>query len=144
MNEVHGGCHCGNIRLDVELTRAPGSYAPRACDCDFCRKHGASYVSDAKGSLVIRIEDERETRKYRQGSGTADCLVCANCGVLVGALYASDGALYGAVNARVIDAGVIFAAEQPVSPKILSAGDKVKRWQDIWFSNVRVVPHKVL
>jgi hypothetical protein len=48
--------------------------------------------------------------------------------------------LYAAVNAKVVDAGTTFAAEQSVSPKQLSAGQKMNRWKDIWFSDVRIVP----
>jgi hypothetical protein len=140
MHKANGGCHCGNILVEIELTRAPGTYNPRACDCDFCRKHGATYVSDPQGSLLIRIKDERESRKYRQGSGTADCLLCRNCGILIGALYrSSDGRLYAAVNAKVVDGRASFGAEQSVSPKALSASEKVQRWQNIWFHNVSVV-----
>jgi hypothetical protein len=139
MHKVNGGCHCGNIRVDIELARVPGTYIPRACDCDFCRKHGASYVSDPQGSLLIRIRDERQSGSYRQGSGLAEFLHCRNCGVLVGALYRSDGRLYAAVNAQAVDARVPFGAEQPVSPKKLSDSEKMGRWQDVWFSNVSVV-----
>jgi hypothetical protein len=139
MHKVNGGCHCGNIRLHIEFARAPDTYNPRACDCEFCRKHGASYVSDAQGSLLIRIKDERDVGRYRQGSGLADCLLCRNCGVVVGALYRRDGRVYATVNAKVVDTGVNFGAEQPVSPKRLSDSEKVERWLDIWFSNVSVV-----
>jgi hypothetical protein len=139
MHKLNGGCHCGNILVEMELAHAPGAYSPRACDCDFCRKHGASYVSDAQGSLRIRIKDERDSGKYHQGSGLADCLLCRNCGVLVGAFYQSDGRLYAAVNVKVVADRADFAAEQPVSPKKLSDSEKVERWQHIWFSNVSVV-----
>jgi hypothetical protein len=138
MHKVNGACHCGNIQLDMELTREPHSYNPRACDCDFCRKHGAAYVSDAQGSLRIRIKDEREIAWYRQGSGIADCLVCRNCGVLIGACYRSEVQLYAAVNAKIAAVGVNFGAEQSVSPKKLSDSAKIGRWQDIWFSDVAV------
>jgi hypothetical protein len=37
--------------------------------------HGASYVSDAQGSVLIGIQDERQSNKYRQGSGIADFLL---------------------------------------------------------------------
>src|SRR5450756_2542718 len=50
MNKVSGGCHCGNITVDLELTAEPETYHPRVCDCDFCRKHGAASLSDTKGS----------------------------------------------------------------------------------------------
>src|ERR1700692_2772561 len=32
MHMVSGGCHCGNILVDLELASAPGAYSPRACD----------------------------------------------------------------------------------------------------------------
>ena len=139
MYRMSGGCHCGNILVDLELARAPDTYNPRACDCDFCRKHCAAYVSDSRGSLLIRIKDERHSGRYPQGSGIAECLLCTNCGVLVGALYRNDGRLYAAVNVKVVDGRTNFGAEQPVSPKTLSASEKVNRWQDIWFANVSIV-----
>jgi hypothetical protein len=138
MHKVSGGCHCSNMLVAIELARAPGTYNPRACDCNFCRKHGASYVSDAQGSLVIRIKDTRARGKYRQGSGKADFLLCKNCGVLVAVCYQSEGRLYAAVNAMIVDDREKFGAEQPASPKMLSATEKVARWQDIWFCNVRM------
>lgn len=42
MYRADGGCHCGNIKVDVELAAAPETYHPRVCDCDFFRKHGAA------------------------------------------------------------------------------------------------------
>ncbi|MHB8406154.1 MAG: GFA family protein [Gammaproteobacteria bacterium] len=139
MHSASGGCHCGNIRVELELARAPDSYHPRACDCDFCRQHNAAYVSDPQGSLVIRIKDQRLSGRYRQGSGQAEFLFCGNCGVLVGVLYRHDGRVYAAVNAKAVEGGKSFGAEQPVSPKTLSASEKARRWQDIWFSNISIV-----
>jgi hypothetical protein len=130
--QVTGGCHCGNVRVSLELPRPTAEYSPRACDCDFCRKHAAAYISDAKGALSIAITDERELARYRQGSETAEFLVCRRCGVLVAVTH--DG--HATVNARVVDAA--FAAEQAVSPKQLSAEDKVKRWQQVWFADVTI------
>jgi hypothetical protein len=134
---MNGGCHCGNILMEINLLRPPETYIPRACDCDFCTKHGAAYVSDAKGSLVVRIKDEGETRMYRQGSGQAEFLLCRNCGVLVGVFYRSEGRLYGTVNAKVL--GAEFAAPRPASPKQLSDEDKVQRWQELWFPGVSII-----
>jgi len=136
MYSVSGGCHCGNVRVDLRLAREPGTYRTRACDCDFCRKHGAAYVSDPQGSLTIRIQDAREMGIYRQGSGVAECVFCAKCGVLIGALYRSEDRVWGAVNAKIVDGPTGFGAEQCVSPKALAANEKEKRWQDIWFHDV--------
>lgn len=138
MHKISGGCHCGNIHLEVGLSHAPASYRPRACDCDFCVKHGSAYISDPQGSLHIRIQDEGQTAKYRQGSGQAEFLVCRNCGVLAAVLYMDQGRLYAAANARAIAGGRDFGADQPVSPKRLSPGDKAARWRDVWFSDATI------
>lgn len=132
-----GGCHCGGITLTVELTAAPHEFHPRACDCDFCRKHGATWVSDPKGTLHIRIGDARDAGRYTQGAGLAEMLLCRRCGVLVAALWQADR-LYGVVNARALDVRDGFSATQPVSPQQLSPEAKVSRWQSIWFADVRL------
>lgn len=138
MHTLSGGCHCGNILLEVGLPQTPASYRPRVCDCDFCVKHGAAYLSDPQGTLTLRIRDESQTGRYHQGSGQAEFLVCRNCGVLAAVLYRSERQLYGAANAKAVEGKTGFGPEQPVSPKTLSAGDKAKRWQDVWFSKVTV------
>jgi hypothetical protein len=138
MYRVSGGCYCGNVQLEIELTREPGSYHPRACDCNFCSKHGAAYLSDPQGALTILVGDTSNTGYCRQGSSLAECLFCKNCGVLVGVVYRSDERVYGAVNVKAVEAPTNFAAEQPVSPKLLSGEEKITRWQDIWFSNVTI------
>lgn len=138
MHAMRGGCHCGAIRIELELTRPPGSYNPRACDCDFCRKHGAAWVSDLQGSLCIRIVDPRHRGSYRQGSGQADLVVCRSCGVLIGALHEEGGRVYGTVNVNALEGAAQFGPEQPVSPKSLGPVDKSQRWKSLWFADVRV------
>ena len=138
MPQINGGCYCGNIRLDVSLSREPSDYAPRACDCDFCQKHSSAYVSDPRGSLRIRIANETEVSRFRQGSNTAQMRVCRTCGVLVGALFRDGERLFGTVNARALDCRASFGEQQSVSPKSLSADVKAQRWRDIWFAEVSV------
>jgi hypothetical protein len=138
VHALRGGCHCGSIRAELELTRSPDSFHPRACDCDFCRKHAAAWVSDPEGSARIRISHERRALTYRQGSGQAELLLCGHCGILVAALYRSAERLYAAINARIFHGAAAFGSEQPVSPKTLSERQKAERWQDIWFSNVTI------
>ncbi|MDE2448005.1 MAG: aldehyde-activating protein [Gammaproteobacteria bacterium] len=138
MRKVSGSCHCGNVRVDLELAREPVTYHPRACDCDFCRKHGAAYVSDPQGSLSIRVRDAVSMSGYRQGSGAAECIFCRNCGVLIGVLYRSDGRIWGAINVKIVESLTTFGTEEVVSPKALSGNEKEKRWRDIWFSNVTI------
>jgi hypothetical protein len=138
MDSLTGGCHCGNLRVEMRLSREARSYQPRACDCDFCRMHGAAYVSDPNGSLFLNIKADTDRGSYRQGSGQADLMYCRQCGVLVAALYEEAGQWYATVNARTIAGPTPFGAEQNASPKILSGEQKTTRWRDIWFRNVTV------
>lgn len=139
MHRIEGGCHCGNIRVAVEIQNAPTYYCPRACDCDFCRKHCASYISDPLGSLRIAVENSQLLGRYRQGSGIAECLFCARCGVLVGVIYQEDGQVYGTVNSAALMSEEGFGEKKSVSPKLLATSEKVGRWKELWFSNVTLV-----
>jgi hypothetical protein len=138
MHSVAGACHCGNILLDLQLANEPATYHPRACDCAFCRKHSAAYISDARGSLRVRINDPGQSGTYRQGNELAEMLLCTRCGVLMGALYRADGHTYATVNVRVIEGAESFGVEKPVSPQKLSGDEKISRWKDLWFSSVEL------
>jgi len=138
MHAMKGGCHCGNLRVTATLTGSPAGYRPRACDCDFCRKHAAAYVSDPQGSLHVHVGELPTLTRYRQGNGLAEMLLCGNCGVLVAAVYRDERALYGVVNAKILERWQDFGEAQVVTPRMLSAEQKVSRWQGIWFSNVTI------
>ena len=131
-----GGCHCGNIALEIELTEEAGAYRPRACDCDFCRRHAAAYLSDPRGRLTIRVEHGSDLGRYRQGNGLAEFLFCRTCGVMVGATYAEHGRLYATVNSRAVAGLEGLGPEAPVSPRTLSPQAKSERWKSLWFSDV--------
>lgn len=137
-SKLSGGCHCGNLRLTMALSRAADTYSPRACDCDFCVSHAAAYLSDPAGSLAIQVKDASKLARYRQGSGQAEFLVCGGCGVLVGVVYEADGHHYAAANARAFAGGVSFGAAQIASPKQLGPDEKSARWQSLWFRDVDV------
>jgi hypothetical protein len=85
-----GECHCGRVEVSFETALSPGELEVRACQCSFCRRHGAKTVTDAGGRLVISAEDGALVR-YRFGLRTADFLLCRTCGVYVAAVI-SDGA----------------------------------------------------
>lgn len=137
-NKHIGGCHCGNISYEMQIPNEPASYNPRACDCDFCTKHGASYISDTNGTLSIFIKNKEDLIKYKQGSGLADFLLCKNCGVLVGVCYETNGHIYGSVNSKTVKCEAEFGEDLVVSPKHLNDNKRIKRWQSIWFDNVLI------
>jgi hypothetical protein len=136
MLEISGGCRCGNIGVIAAFSQDLLAFNPRACDCDFCRTHVAAYVSDPLGALHIRVRSELGVNRLRQGSNTAEMLLCRTCGAMVGALYRDSHRLFGALNVGALDPRLSFGPEQRVSPKLLSPAQKVQRWRDIWFADV--------
>ncbi|RDZ29170.1 GFA family protein [Lysobacter silvisoli] len=137
-NLLPGGCHCGAVRLEFATALTPQDTAPRACDCDFCRKHGAAYVSDPTGRLRIRVADAAGLLAYRQGSEAALFRLCARCGVLVAVTYEQDGRLYAAVNATALDRRDAFLPAVDASPQLLSREQKIERWTRLWVGDVAV------
>jgi len=133
---LHGGCHCGRIAFEMTLSKPALQVTPRACDCSFCRKHGAAWLSDAAGSLRVRLRGEPLV--YRQGSAQAEFIACAHCAVLVMVRYEHDKRVHAAMNVRALEDAGSFAAEQPASPQTLSSGDKRERWMQLWFADVRI------
>jgi len=135
---VHGSCHCANIRVQARLSRELHDYQPRACDCGFCQRHGAAYISDAAGSLAIEWRDE--PGRYRHGSRNAEFLFCRQCGVLVGVTHEADGRTFAALNIRALDSELGFAATAPASPQQLPPEQRIERWKKLWFADVVLRP----
>jgi hypothetical protein len=96
MPNLSGSCHCGAIKVSLETTD-PGALEVRACQCSFCRRHGATSASDHQGRLTIRSAGDTLTR-YRFGLNTADFLLCSVCGTYVGALIARGAEARAIVN----------------------------------------------
>ena len=138
MTQLYGGCHCGNIKLEITLSDTLESYHPRACDCDFCRSHGAAYISDRNGAVKMTVAREFDLRRHRQGSGIADFLICNNCGVLVAVSYQEEAALYMSINSRAVSAPDKFGDAEATSPKQLSDAERVQRWKELWFSDTAI------
>jgi len=133
-----GHCHCGNLQCELGLTRSAASYEPRACDCAFCAAHGAAFVSDPDGELHISVRDATVLSRYRHGTGQAEFLVCARCGVFLAVCLDQDDGLRAAVNVRVLTNFGTFGDSVAASPQRLAAVDRLARWRQLWFSNVKL------
>jgi len=94
MIEYLARCHCGALTARYRTPVVAAAWPVRACQCSFCRSHGALMTSDPQGSLTFRCDDPGPLR-YRFGSRTADFLLCRECGVLVGVTMASDVGRFG-------------------------------------------------
>ena len=136
---LRGGCHCGQLRVAFSTMLDPADMKPRACDCSFCQKHGAAYVSDPAGTLAISMASPDAMRRYRQGSNTAEFLFCGGCGILVAVIFEHDARIHGAVNARCLDATIRLGEFVSASPQQLSAEDKVDRWLRLWIPDVELM-----
>ena len=78
---LEGGCHCGAITLAFSTARVPADTAPRACDCSFCRAHGAAFVTWAGfPEAQVRIDDPEGRLHWYESSPGARRGSCARCG----------------------------------------------------------------
>ena len=138
MNKEQAGCYCGNIAAVVTLTNELSEYTPRACDCDFCIKNGAAYISDPEGSIELKIDRPEEVTLYRQGDNLVELLICKNCGVLVAVTWSDNGTVIGGINSTTLVNRSNLPSSQVASPKLLSSSQKIERWKEIWFPVVSI------
>ncbi|MAF47294.1 MAG: hypothetical protein QGH73_12950 [Rhodospirillales bacterium] len=106
---LKGGCHCGNVRFRFVCAEPIAGLPPRACGCAFCTKHGGRWTSDPGGALHLYASDSGAVNKYRFGHGTADFIVCGNCGAVTAAVSDIDAKLYAVVNVNCLDDPASFS-----------------------------------
>src|SRR5215475_12546989 len=103
MTEYLARCHCGALTARYRTAKAPGEWSMRACQCSFCRAHGALSTSDPEGSLQFFCASPDSVQRYRFGTGSADFLICRECGVYLGAQTTHAGGRFGILNALTLD-----------------------------------------
>jgi hypothetical protein len=130
-----GTCHCGALGFSYETDLAPERWSIRACQCSFCRAHGALSTSDPHGSLSFHASDARQLVRYRFGLRTADFLLCGRCGVYLGAVLVTDSARVGVLNLNALREPLVTATSQPVSyegeDSSQRAARRLSRWTPI-------------
>lgn len=100
--EHSGGCHCGNLRVRLRLTRPPVENPLRACGCAFCRANQTRTVADPDGLFEVWADDWSLVEPYRFGSRTADYLLCKRCGIYIGAVCETAAGLRAVVNTNAL------------------------------------------
>ena len=100
---LEGGCHCGRLRVAFMTTRVLTELPLRACQCTFCRRHGALTTSDPAGEVVLTVSGLPAGGWYRFATRMTDYWVCPGCGVYVGAYVEADGQGRAVVNTRALD-----------------------------------------
>lgn len=112
---LRGQCHCGNISFEFDSRLTPAKLPVRACQCGFCRAHGALSTSDPDGRVSISFAVPERVTRYRFGTRTADFLICTACGTYVAAVTEVGASAYAVLNINAFDARDAFtAAPQPM------------------------------
>ena len=74
---VEGGCHCGAVRFAAEVEEP---LRLLDCNCSICRKTGFLHLIVPHGDFDLLAGGDALT-SYRFGSGQAEHLFCATCGI---------------------------------------------------------------
>jgi hypothetical protein len=133
MSAWRGRCHCGAVGFEYVTAKPVSEWPVRACQCSFCRRHGAAYTSDPAGEVRFAHEDATQLTSYRFGQKTADFLFCGRCGGYLGAVTEEDGVPLMVINLRVLDPQPEgLPAAEPMSYEGESRGDRDSRRAARW------------
>jgi hypothetical protein len=97
-----GGCHCGQVRFELE---APAQLEVLECNCSLCQKLGYLHLLIPKSQFRLISGDEQLT-SYQFNTHTATHLFCKVCGVKSFYVPRSHPDDYS-VNARCLDEGTV-------------------------------------
>ena len=75
--KIEGGCHCGAVRFAAAVPQAVDVIG---CNCSICAKTGFRHLIVPHGDFTL-LGGEGALTSYRFGTGAADHLFCATCGV---------------------------------------------------------------
>lgn len=133
MRTYDGCCHCGAIAFSYVTELTPTEWSVRACQCSFCRAHGAVCTSDPNGSVRFYVNQEKTLQRYTFGTHSADFLICGTCGVYVAAVMTMEGRSFTTVNLRTLRAMVPELPEpEPMSYESESYQERIDRRRRRW------------
>ena len=78
MNDHAGGCHCGAVRFVATLPDPP--VPALECNCSVCSMTGFIHIIVPHGDFTLEQGADKLTG-YRFGTGAAEHLFCATCGI---------------------------------------------------------------
>ncbi|MGH8307395.1 MAG: GFA family protein [Gammaproteobacteria bacterium] len=133
MPALTGHCHCGNIKICFDTELAPEQLPLRACQCSFCRAHGAVATTDPYGKVTLVASDRDAVQHYRFGLGITDMLICKRCGNYVAGIIKSAGKTYATLNANLLDCrAALTATPTPVDYSGETAVQRIARRLASW------------
>jgi hypothetical protein len=132
LKRFQGACHCGAIAFTFETSRSPDEWPIRACQCSFCRRHGARTTSDPSGRVSFEVRERSALLRYQFGLRTADFIVCRHCGVYLAAALTSDRGQFATLNVNALFEPLQFDMAAPVSYDEESPGERQSRREQRW------------
>jgi hypothetical protein len=127
-----GRCQCGAIGFDLQTARPPALWAIRACQCRFCRSHGARTTSDPEGTVRLVVADASKLHRYRFASRSADFLLCRDCGAYIAAVVDTPHGSFATVNVNVLLPAIDLPAAKAVSYDAEDPAQKQARRERNW------------
>jgi len=77
MHKCSGGCHCGRVKITIEI---PDEIIVHRCNCSICRKSGYLHLIVTQDRFSL-LAGETDLVDYRFHTGTARHLFCGICGI---------------------------------------------------------------
>jgi hypothetical protein len=130
--KLEGTCHCGNIAIVLETEQDPRELPLRACDCSFCRRHGARTTSDPAGRARVGIQDRALASRYVFGLRTAEMVVCARCGVYCAAVLREGNRAWASLNANLFLDPAFDRSAQRASYEGETREQRIARRKRLW------------
>jgi hypothetical protein len=75
--KISGGCHCRAVRFEAEV---PETVELLDCNCSICSATGFRHLIVPHADFRL-LTDEGALTSYRFGTGRANHLFCATCGI---------------------------------------------------------------
>lgn len=137
MRELHGSCHCGDVRYVLEWPDATGPVL-RSCNCSYCVKQGGIYASHPDAALRVSLRAADALSTYEFATRTARFQSCRRCGVFLYAVSTIDGRDRAVLNARSLGDFTAPAAVPLHSFEGETKGDRLGRRERNWIGTVTV------
>jgi len=135
---ISGGCHCGDIRYQLEWPVQSQQIPARACGCSYCTRFSATWTSHPEASIDVTFQTPDMATRYRFGTSTADFIHCVNCGVLCLAISPIDGHDYAVVNINTLSLPKGFVFDRSHSDfSGEETPDRLARRKQRWIGTVK-------
>jgi hypothetical protein len=137
-NCLEGACHCKNIQLHFYTEQQVANLSPRQCQCSFCRKHNASWISDPHARVEVTVAMPEKVSHYRLGTKTAEFLICGVCGVVPLVTCRMDDTLHGVLNRYCFETSEVFGETVKTDFSSEDVTNRLERRKRTWISQVKI------